>query len=340
MKYLIEIHQGIGDVIQITGLVETIYNEDPGADIGIIVNDEMRANIFRDDYRIKNIYLLDYHNKKHDIPHMIKKVRSYKYDYAFFSPISNHRYTQVLALLLGAKENYGEQFSELEKVSKHYHLVDRADTHIVKRNNNLLLATGKFNNVVDPRIIGLPTIIEEIEFGSRLVGLCIGTSKPSKTWALDRYLKVAEHFASIGCEIAFIGGKSEANLIPEELFIQHSSWHNFIDKLDLMGSAALTQKCCMVIGGDTGVMHMAAAVGTTTITLFSCSDPRLHAPYSDNSYIITHKVECQYCYKSGGYNNCPQYRCIEGIEADEVINVMEGLLNGSVSKKYKFKKPD
>ena len=57
-------------------------------------------------------------------------------------------------------------------------------------------------------------------------------------------------------------------------------------KLSLIQSAKVASKCCLIVGGDTGIMHMAAAVGGTTLTLFSCTDPRLHCPYSRRKHLI------------------------------------------------------
>ncbi len=46
MKYLIEIHQGIGDVIQITGLIETIYSEDKSASIPFGIKRKLWRAVF------------------------------------------------------------------------------------------------------------------------------------------------------------------------------------------------------------------------------------------------------------------------------------------------------
>ena len=62
MKYLIEIHHGIGDVVQMTGVWETLYRMDKDADIGVIINLYGRYELLRNDRRIKHIYLLNIHD--------------------------------------------------------------------------------------------------------------------------------------------------------------------------------------------------------------------------------------------------------------------------------------
>lgn len=338
MKYLIEIHHGLGDVVQITGVIETIYNGDSRADIGLILYDELRADLFEEDPRVNIIYFLNI-KKRNKIVETLKKIRDYRYDYVFFSPISNEIGIQLLAIFLGAKAYYGEQLILLSKISSKYHLINKKDEHIVIRNSRILEATGMFSPISDPKIEGLPKLPDVEGIGNKIIGLCIGTSKPSKTWFIDRYLEVAEYFEKQGYEIVFIGGKNEEKIFPIEVLNIHGAWHNFIGKLNIMESAALTRKCCLVLGGDTGIMHIAAAVNTPTVALFSCSDPRLHAPYSDKSYILTAGVECQYCYETSGYVDCLEYKCLKGITVEKVIEVMQGVLEDSpFVEQFRFKR--
>lgn len=59
---------------------------------------------------------------------------------------------------------------------------------------------------------------------------------------------------------------------------------------------ALLAACTMAAGGDTGPMHIAAAVGTRTLLLFGPSDPRLVAPLQSTARYLWKQVECSPCY--------------------------------------------
>lgn len=337
MKYLIEIHHGIGDVVQMSGVIETLYYSDPDAEIGIIVYSENRAVLFKNDERVKWIYMINLNDMtKKELLNTVISIRRMQYDYAFISPISNKRAAQLLGMLIGAKITFGEQFVELSRVSKSFRLVQKKDVHIVERNNNVLLASGLVKNVEHPKLIGIESIERIKGDVNKLVGVCIGTSKPAKTWPLERYVDVAIELECRGYGVVFIGGKDEADRFPIELFQYHSHWYNYLGKVDLLGSAALTAECDVVLGGDTGIMHIAAAVDTPTVTIFSCSDPKYHAPYSDNSYIITTKLDCQYCYAKGGYRNCKEYKCINQISVEQVISLLQKVLDGTADDTYRF----
>lgn len=325
MKYLIEIHHGIGDVVQMTGIIETIYTKDCDAMIDLVLYSENRSELFKNDKRVNKIFYVNLHNKcRTKLIKALISMRKQKYDYAFFSPISNVKGTRILAKIVSAKKSVGEQFKKNNH--RYISVLSNKNDHIVKRNNNLLLQSGFSDSVYNPILRGI-----EYKGSNSLttIGLCIGTSKPSKTWDQTNYIYIAEQLEKIGYIVYFIGGKSEREGFPIELFKEHSEWNNFLGKTDLIESAELLEQCSVVVGGDTGIMHIAAALDVPTITLFSCSDPSLHAPYSDKSYVLTANISCQYCYETGGYDSCHQYRCLEGITVEMVLEAIVGVIKNN-----------
>lgn len=334
MKYLIEIHHGIGDIVQMTGVVETLYNTDSDARIDLILLNDSRKSLLKNDHRIKTIYTLDIKNQTWTcLMETIKIIRGCKYDYIFYSSISNVRDTNILALCLNAKKNVGEQFRFLSHLSSRFLHVKKEKTHIVKRNANLLLTAGLTEQVFPPKLIIKETIKVD---SNRVIGLCIGTSKPQKTWAVENYIDVAKHFSSNGYDIVFIGGKVESEWISDEIFIKYPNWHNYMGKLSLTESAALVKSCNLVIGGDTGIMHIAAALNVATVAIFSCSDPGFHAPFSDKSYFLTASVPCQYCYETERLMKCQNYICLSSISVNQVTDLTTNVLKGTAGVIHKF----
>ena len=96
------------------------------------------------------------------------------------------------------------------------------------------------------------------------VGIQLGARHDYKQVRLPVWREVARAVESKGLRVAFFGGNEEASLVAE----------SGIDGVDLVGSTTIRQtmgalaNLSLMLGGDTGVMHMAAALGTPTITAF------------------------------------------------------------------------
>ena len=324
MKYLIEIHHGIGDVVQITGVVDSIRQTDPQAYIALILNKNAYSALFQDDVRIQQIYRIDLRGQsKGEILKTVLALRKERFDYFILSPISNHKASCALAMMIGAKHSYGEQLGPLAKYSHKYVAIARTDEHIVKRNFNVLAGLGDAFKESLPRLCCRSPL--PVEVPKHSIGLCIGTSIPQKTWPLENYIQVAKYFSAKGYNIVLLGGKAEA-LRYQEANGVHNQWINFLGELSLTGSAVATGACDLVLGGDTGVMHMAAAMGVPTLTLFSCTNPQYHAPYSTQSFYYNVDLPCQFCYATEQMRKCIKHRCLEEIDPDAISALAEKIL--------------
>jgi heptosyltransferase III len=84
-------------------------------------------------------------------------------------------------------------------------------------------------------------------------------------------------------------------------------------------TAALLQKCRMAIAVDSGPMHLAAAVGTPTVAVYSRTNPHLDRwfPLGTGHTILYREVACAGC----GEQVCPLsgHPCIDGISVDEIL---------------------
>jgi heptosyltransferase-1 len=91
----------------------------------------------------------------------------------------------------------------------------------------------------------------------------------------------------------------------------------------LLQLAALMTRCRGFVGGDTGPLHLAAAVGTPTVALFGPSNPRRNGPYGMGHTVLHRSLPCSHCYQ----RTCDHWECLPGIDVDLVVKAVGGLLD-------------
>jgi ADP-heptose:LPS heptosyltransferase len=117
-----------------------------------------------------------------------------------------------------------------------------------------------------------------------------------KTWPAKRFaalaLRITEPDGFLpGARIAIFGDAAERSLaqpvidsIPVERRI------DLVGKIDLATVAACLARCGLYVGNDSGLMHIAAAVGTPTLGLFGPSPPQIYAPWGAHTAVVTTEI--------------------------------------------------
>jgi ADP-heptose:LPS heptosyltransferase len=102
--------------------------------------------------------------------------------------------------------------------------------------------------------------------------------RPEKRWPVEKYSELSRILYARGFEIVIIGGVQEAAM-AHEIQRQTPRARDLTGRTDFGRIAVLGAKAALVVGNDTGPLHLAAAAGAPTIVLFSkASDPALTAP--------------------------------------------------------------
>ncbi|HSR10289.1 MAG TPA: lipopolysaccharide heptosyltransferase II, partial [Thermodesulfobacteriota bacterium] len=161
---------------------------------------------------------------------------------------------------------------------------------------------------------------------SVLVGFSPGAKYGSaKEWDLERYAGVARRInKETGAGILIFGNDSEkgaASLIAREA---GGAAADLTGKTTLGQAMAILSLCRLLITNDSGLMHVAAALGVPLVAIFGSTDPARTGPRGKNSRIIYKAVDCAPCLKKV----CPQDRkCMRLITVDEVFEAAKGIWN-------------
>jgi ADP-heptose:LPS heptosyltransferase len=156
---------------------------------------------------------------------------------------------------------------------------------------------------------------------ARLV-LAPGSGAREKNWPADFYLKVADWWRHRvqGAVVILLGPVEEERGGLDLLLDRFPVAQN----LSLAQVAALLARSHLYLGNDSGITHLAAAVGVRTVALFGPSDLHQWAPRGDRVTLLRRNVDCCPCTISV-MKECPHRRCLTELYPRDVIKKVAGL---------------
>ena len=166
--------------------------------------------------------------------------------------------------------------------------------------------------------------------GRRLVCIHPGSGAASKLWRSDKWAAVADALnCSLDCTILFTGTGSESDLIAE-IRAQMSQTGHSIGGTSIGQLAALYERASLVLGPDSGALHVAAALEKPTIALFGPADPVEFAPWGDPArhIVLTADLACAPCRILDWRGDDPAYHpCVCDIEVKQVLAAASRILS-------------
>ncbi len=163
--------------------------------------------------------------------------------------------------------------------------------------------------------------------GRRIVAFNPGTNHLCKCWPLDRFSQLADRIIEqIGAEIIILGSPAEKKLAVEIQAGMRHAVHDFTG-CTLGELGALLKRVAVLVTGDTGPMHISAAVGTPVLALYGPISQLRSGPIGDGHRVVIHdELDCCPCNSFKCVN--PRFRlCMESISVNEVFAVLSGMLD-------------
>ncbi|MBI4825078.1 MAG: glycosyltransferase family 9 protein [Nitrospirae bacterium] len=165
-----------------------------------------------------------------------------------------------------------------------------------------------------------------------LIGFQPGASTISRMWFAERFIELGKRLIKSHPElkIAITGSPKEyalcrkiADAIGENVVVSSG-------RIPLKYLPSLVECMKLLVTGDTGIMHLAAAVETPVIALFAVSDPERSGPYYglDKHIVIRKERTCDPCISK----KCRYQKCMENISVDEVYDAVLGIVDRHKAK--------
>jgi ADP-heptose:LPS heptosyltransferase len=159
----------------------------------------------------------------------------------------------------------------------------------------------------------------------RVVGIGPGSKWASKRWPEERFREVgAQLMRDEACSIVVFGGPSDKE-IGDRLVRQWGKGVNASGLLTVRESAAVLSLCNLYVGNDSGIIHLAAAVGVRCIGVYAAQDyPGMWEPYGSGHKIIRSQVECEGCHLP--ICTIEGMRCLKQIPIETVLYACHSML--------------
>src|SRR5579883_51732 len=108
------------------------------------------------------------------------------------------------------------------------------------------------------------------------------TSAPQKNWPLGNYLKVAQHWRQQGWQVLFGGGPGDVGILEPA----RTAGYTVSAGASLLLSAGIAQRSTLILGGDTGLVHLAVALGKRVVMTLRTLEAGSAHPFQHKEWSI------------------------------------------------------
>jgi lipopolysaccharide heptosyltransferase II len=154
--------------------------------------------------------------------------------------------------------------------------------------------------------------------------LFIGSRWESKQWFAAQIAATASAIrARHGFEVVFLGARADQPLGNEAESLAAERVINLTGQTSLREAIAIIAQARFCVGPDTGLMHIAAALGTPVVSLWGATEPLRTGPYGFGDLVIQGTADCVPCRR----RRCAIGRvCMQSIGNDAILFMIDRAL--------------
>ena len=153
-----------------------------------------------------------------------------------------------------------------------------------------------------------------------------GSGSKRKVWPLERFVDLVRYLGTrLDSRLLIVLGPAEGEEIQKAF--EKMEWDLglkaplLVRDLSLLGLASVMEGCRLYVGNDSGITHMATALGLPTVAIFGPTDPMIWSPRGENVVVVRSGTDCSPCSQEV-YLKCTHFNCLKRVT---VQGVLEGI---------------
>jgi len=157
-----------------------------------------------------------------------------------------------------------------------------------------------------------------------------GAQWETKRWPAESFAELARRaHAECGAGVVLLGGPGDAQVAQHVAQNLAGPRVNLAGRTSLLELAAISSAADVFLSGDTGPMHLAAAVGTRVVAVFTCTSPARARPYGPDNRVVATRVSCAASY----LKTCSTKHCMLELSPGRVWPSLAAALGEAVARR-------
>jgi len=337
----------IGDVVWAIPAYWAVKDAFPQADVSVLTR-KPNGDLLLDDDHIQKIFQVDKQGLFSGLQ-LLGSLRQEKFDLLF--DLRADERGAYLSLLSGAKIRAALYYRGMEWRNRMFtHLADppRPGEKIsgaAEQSLKILRSFGIQANTFIPRIFVSPETKDKVKKMLTAENIAVGnyvTVNPFsrwsyKEWGMDKWRQIISWIGQkYKMPVLILGSLEERASAGELTGAGLPSACNLAGKTTLREMAGVLQNSRLHIGVDSAAPHIAAAVGTPTLTIYGPSDWRDWAPPGEKNRVVVPDMDCAPCHQKG-CDGSGQSKCLDNLSVAKVQDALKKMFDRFV---YGGKNPE